>query len=129
MSICIVPAPEPKRRRIKRLTIQADMLLHMLRGQDGTRLLKTTDIPEGARVIGLTVGQIYNTVSLYIESEEFEETHESQCWPDLDVTFTSYHPELIEPDKLLFTVGADVVRVIHERIEKTMKGLANGSTG
>jgi hypothetical protein len=63
---------DPPTRRVRRLDIQADMFLKMLQGMDGNRRVLVRGIPEDARTVGLAFDHRFNTVVLYVESDEFE---------------------------------------------------------
>jgi hypothetical protein len=79
----------PGRRRM-RLDIEADIFLRILQGMDGTRRLQAKGLPKDARCIGLTVDAVWNTVSLMLESAEFDEVPPQYMVPALDVTFSEW---------------------------------------
>jgi hypothetical protein len=80
----------PPSRRLKRLDIQADMFLRALRGLDGKNRIRTEGLPEDIRCVGLSVDQVFNTVTLYLESPEWSEVPEGSHIEQLNVTFFSY---------------------------------------
>lgn len=59
-------------RRLRRLDVSASFLLELLRGFDGTQApIVGTTVPEDARVVGVTVGERLDTISIYVESAAF----------------------------------------------------------
>jgi len=60
-------------RRVRRLEIQADMFLKMLKAMDGKLRVQVRGVPADARTVGLTFDDRFNTVVLYVESETFDE--------------------------------------------------------
>jgi hypothetical protein len=80
----------PGRRRM-RLDIEADIFLKLLLGLDGKRRLQAHGLPKDARCIGLTVDSVWNTVSLMLESAEFDEVPPEYVVPSLSVTFSEWY--------------------------------------
>lgn len=121
----------PQSHRVKRLQIQASIFLHLLRN-DGTRLLKSEGIPEDAGAVAFSFdGYGLNVITIYIESAEFPEVQEGDQPGIQDAIFTEYYPEIVEPDKLLFTVGEENVAGWKQRLEKQiakMEALARRET-
>jgi hypothetical protein len=74
-------------RRLKRLGIRADMLLYLLRALDGKRRLRCEGLPADARVAGIVTDRVFDTVELWLESDEFPPLEEHSITPDLRLTF------------------------------------------
>jgi hypothetical protein len=80
----------PPARKIKRLDVEADMFLAILKGMDGKRRIRSEGFPAEARCVGITVDERFNTVTLWLESPEWEEIGEGDAVPNLDVRFTEH---------------------------------------
>lgn len=104
--------------RVKQLLIRARSFLDLLRGMDGSTLVKWEGIPPDASVLGFSFDEATNVLSVYVESSTFDEVEEGHRVPESNPTFTAYYPEIVEPDKLLFTVGEQIVRRYVESIEQ-----------
>jgi hypothetical protein len=100
---------KPKERRIKCLRVEADMFLHIA-NLDGTKLVRAEpQLPTDAHVVGFTVDEAFNTITLYIESMAFEPVQESLAFPELNIVFHTWEPcfetnDLGEPVRLGFGV-------------------------
>src|SRR6266704_2224470 len=95
----IIEGP-PSRRRM-RLDIEADIFLKLLRGLDGKRRLRAEGLPKDVCCVGLVVDQVFNTVSLMLESPDWPEIPPEYTLPQLDITFTEYYGDVQpreEPD-------------------------------
>lgn len=77
-------------RRVKRLRISGDMFLEILKGMDGRRRLRTEQLPKDARTVGVAVDDQFNTVSVYVESAEFDAVPEGMVPDELLIFFTLY---------------------------------------
>lgn len=108
-------------RRIKKLQISADMFVRILLGMDGNRRVKMEGIPADARTVGLSVDEGFNTVTLYVESDEFEPCELGALYPDMGVRFSEFHgvatpdnpsPSLLESAQY-FQDNADRLREEH----------------
>lgn len=85
------PQAQTLKRRVKRLAIDADMFLKVLKGMDGLRRIRCEGLPDDARVIGIVTDKMFNTVELYIESSTFNEIPVEYVAENLDLKFTEYH--------------------------------------
>jgi hypothetical protein len=87
----------PRPRRVKRLQIGGDMLLHLLKGLDGRHVVSLTGLPRDARCIGMATGMatadyaasvLPNTIAMLIESQEFDELPAAEPYPELELEVT-----------------------------------------
>jgi hypothetical protein len=87
-----------RRRRVKRLALEVDRLLDLLRAIDGVRRIRAEGIPDDARAVGVVVDRAWNTVDLYLESDEFDEVPDGEPVPAVEVIFTEFtEPSEQEP--------------------------------
>lgn len=77
-------------RRIKRLRIEQDMFLAILKRMDGKRRIRCEGLPDDVRTVGLVVDETWNTVTLYLESPDFPVVPPQYSAENLDLTFTEY---------------------------------------
>jgi hypothetical protein len=86
---------QPPQRRIKRMIMTADLLLHHFKMMDGATAWRSSGLPEDARVVGAATtmdswslsGARPNVIVLLIESEEFPEVPDAEPYPELLVEF------------------------------------------
>lgn len=104
-----------KMKRAKLLSINADLLLNILQGQDGTCIVQSQGIPDDAEVIGLAIDRIPNVLQLLVRSEEFPEVAEGYHYRDLDVTMSEWVPVLQPNGDLLFRLE-DLSTPFRERV-------------
>jgi hypothetical protein len=74
----------------RRLDVDADRFLDMLKYMDGKRRMVVEGIPSDARCTGLTINVALNTITMRVESASFEPVHESQMMPVLEVVLREY---------------------------------------
>ena len=92
----------PTSHRVKVLKINGTILLDIFRGLNGRRLLKCSPIPDDARVVGYTVDEMWDTISVYVESQEFEEVEAGLYPPEMELTVSVREPKLADERGLLF---------------------------
>lgn len=86
MTLALVTDIGTERRRVREVRIEADVFINLLQWLDGTRYVLCDGLPPDARVVGITVDKLYNTIQLYVESDAFEPVPEGFVPPLLPIT-------------------------------------------
>ena len=81
---------EPLVRHVARLEVAGSLIFGMLKGLDGSRLLRQEGIPEDARLLEVRWDSFRCALEMLVESAEFAEVKDSEPIPALYVTKTMH---------------------------------------
>lgn len=78
-----------RKRRIKRLEVNLDSFLDLLRYLDGTWVIEVARLPDDAHVVGVSLDPWNpHMIRVYIESDAFPEWSNDGQPPDMHLNFT-----------------------------------------